>query len=183
MWRIAAILTLSLGVGLSVAYGICWLLGCPHLPRRVAALLLRRTYVPQSDIRFRATMGASGVGPRGSNIGKERDESSDCVTVYRDVYLFPSPDDSAQYMQDRLAGDYRILEHGSTDGQEGQAEERIVTQVTKDGYFFILVRHGRLVRSIISASLPHALLYERRKPLKWSDWEYASHDRTETRAP
>jgi hypothetical protein len=137
---------------------------CPQLPRRLWQTVFHKgEYAPEADVQFRWIMAGSGKGPDESRFDTNLYESSDCVRVYSTLYSFPSAPRAQSEIQRRLKSDFRTLSH--TYGAESGGDvnlERALTQIARNGEFFVMQRNGSKILMVGSASLTHALAFESR---------------------
>lgn len=165
MKKVIRNLTLSLVVLglLTGAFVLVWSgRNCPHLSRRIWQSTFHREYAVGADIQFRWTMSGSGRGPNGSQFDSSLYRSSDCVRIYSTVYTFSSSADAQAEMQRRLKADFRVLSHADEgNAVDGLVSEKAVTQVERDGDFFIFERRDDKLLMINSPSLNHAMAFEK----------------------
>src|SRR5262245_4782537 len=84
---------------------------CPHVFRRLSRAALHLKYSPSSDITFRSDgiQGYNSHGPRGSTFDSAGHRSSDCVTVGRTIYRFPTTEDAEAQFSDWIQSAVKVL--------------------------------------------------------------------------
>ena len=161
----AKVLLLGTFLLVVIIVGLAWMRfrDCPGVFRRYChTVLLRDKDFIAADVRFRASGDGTFVSPNGRLSGFTTFQASDCVDVFVGYEDEGSPAQAEDEIENRIRGASRVAEEGPV--RYGKfIGQRAVLLPRKGGRAEIIVQFDtdRLLRVIRSASLSHALAYEK----------------------